>query len=153
MRSRLQAHELAEQGLPYSEIAERLEIRRNRLTAVMAHWYESRGLEVPDGRSRRRQLGHKKPQFIEQLIPSALKLYDAGSRMKEIAEQLHVDRHTAAKAIREGLAQRGEKYVDGRTRSGSFGFNRKDRRDIPRERSADGEKPQDDEENQHDDAA
>lgn len=145
-----QAHELAEQGLPYSEIAEMLGIRRNRLTMVMAHWYQSRGLKVPDGRTRRHLLGHKRPEFVEQRIPTIMEMYDAGMRMRDIAAQLKVDRHTVSKVIRHGLAQRGEKYVDGRTRSGSLGLNRPHPTEGP---EAEDNKPQDDDETPQEDAA
>ena len=55
-------------------------------------------------------------------MPQVLELYDKGQPIKDIAAQLKIDRHTAAKTVRHGLAQRGEQYVDGRSRAASLGF-------------------------------
>ncbi len=127
-----------------------LGIRRSRLTMAMAHWYQSHGLKVPDGRTRRYLLGHKRPEFVEQLTPTIMEMYDAGMRMRDIAAQLKVDRHTVSKVVRHSLAQRGEKYVDGRTRASSLGLNQP----HPAEsQAAENDKPQDDDETPQDAAA
>jgi len=51
--------DLCDQGLLLGEIAERLEIDRNTVTAAIRWWHKSRGLPVPDGRTRRKQLAKK----------------------------------------------------------------------------------------------
>jgi hypothetical protein len=53
------AMELDRQGQLYTEIAEQLNVDRNTLTAAVKHWHVSRGLPVPDGRSRRKDLQRK----------------------------------------------------------------------------------------------
>jgi site-specific DNA recombinase len=50
------AKRLCDQGLPIQEIGRRLSCDRNIVTAAIAHWFESRGLPVPDNRNRRRAL-------------------------------------------------------------------------------------------------
>jgi hypothetical protein len=51
--------EFADRGLLFGEIAERLGVDRNTVTAAWRHWHESRGLPVPDGRCRRKALRRK----------------------------------------------------------------------------------------------
>jgi len=48
--------ELADGGAPFGAVAEALEIDRNTVTAAWRHWHTARGLPVPDGRARRKQL-------------------------------------------------------------------------------------------------
>jgi DNA invertase Pin-like site-specific DNA recombinase len=48
------AKELLDQGLRHREIAATLGCAPSRLTLLLRHWHESRGLPVPDGRKRRR---------------------------------------------------------------------------------------------------
>jgi transposase len=48
--------QLLDQGLLMQAIAERLQIDRNTVTSAMRYWYQSRGLLVPDGRGRRKDL-------------------------------------------------------------------------------------------------
>jgi hypothetical protein len=50
------AKELWDQNLQMHEIAQRLNCNRDTVTAAIAHWFRSRGLEVPDGRARRKAL-------------------------------------------------------------------------------------------------
>jgi site-specific DNA recombinase len=47
---------LYQQGLLLGDIAEKLQIDRNTVTAVVAKWHEKQGLPVPDGRTRRKSL-------------------------------------------------------------------------------------------------
>jgi site-specific DNA recombinase len=48
------------QGLPIEEIATRVREHRNTVTAAVRYWHQQRGLEVPDGRARRKQLRLKR---------------------------------------------------------------------------------------------
>lgn len=71
-----QVHMLSEEGLLLTEIAERLGGNRDTVTAAKAHWYRSRGLPIPDGRTRRKTLPRKsrpapKPNDDNQVGPSA----------------------------------------------------------------------------------
>jgi len=50
---------LADEGLLLQEIAARLGVDRNTVTAAQVFWHESRRLEVPDGRTRRKRLKRK----------------------------------------------------------------------------------------------
>lgn len=50
---------LMDRHLPMREIAEKLNIRVDDVTAAKRHWYKSRGLPVPDGRVRRKSLTAK----------------------------------------------------------------------------------------------
>ncbi|MCA9055131.1 MAG: recombinase family protein [Planctomycetaceae bacterium] len=51
--------ELHDQGLLLTEIADQVGINRDTVTAAIAHWHRSRGLPVPDGRTRRKSLSRK----------------------------------------------------------------------------------------------
>jgi len=55
---------LCDEGLLLQKIADRMNCDRNTITKAFRYWYESRGLEVPDGRTRRKILNRKvsKPQ-------------------------------------------------------------------------------------------
>jgi site-specific DNA recombinase len=53
------AKELWDQELLMQEIATRLCCNLDTATAAIAHWFRSRGLEVPDGRTRRKSLPRK----------------------------------------------------------------------------------------------
>lgn len=51
--------ELADAGKLMQEIAAELGVDRNTVTSAWKHWHESRGLAVPDGRTRRKELSRK----------------------------------------------------------------------------------------------
>ena len=50
---------LADQDLLFGEIAGQLGLDRNTVTAAWRYWFESRGMSVPDGRTRRKSLSRK----------------------------------------------------------------------------------------------
>jgi DNA invertase Pin-like site-specific DNA recombinase len=54
-----QAKALMDKGLLLQEIAKQLKCGRDAITAAIKHWYSSRGLPVPDGRTRRKSLERK----------------------------------------------------------------------------------------------
>jgi biotin operon repressor len=56
------AKTLWDQNLLMQEIAERLGCCRDTVTAAIRHWFESRGLHVPDGRPRRKSLPNRPPR-------------------------------------------------------------------------------------------
>ncbi|HWL11325.1 MAG TPA: recombinase family protein [Planctomicrobium sp.] len=49
--------ELWDQGLPMHEIARQLQVDPNYVTHAIQFWHTSRGLPIPDGRKRRKELG------------------------------------------------------------------------------------------------
>lgn len=51
--------ELADRGLLFGRIASELGLDRNTITAAWRYWHESRGLPVPDGRTRWKELAVK----------------------------------------------------------------------------------------------
>lgn len=51
--------ELYNQGMLIGEIAERLDVHPATVTSSIKFWHESRGLPVPDGRTRRKSLKKK----------------------------------------------------------------------------------------------
>ena len=53
------AKELWDRGLLMAEIAMALDFDRNTVTSAIGYWHASRGLETPDGRSRRKELDRK----------------------------------------------------------------------------------------------
>jgi transposase len=57
------AKDLWDRNLLMREIADRLQCCLQTAIQAIAHWFRSRGLEVPDGRTRRKQLlGRSSPQ-------------------------------------------------------------------------------------------
>ena len=50
---------LYDEGKLLGEIAEQLQLDRNRVTSSVRYWHELRGLPVPDGRTRRKCLDRK----------------------------------------------------------------------------------------------
>jgi DNA-binding transcriptional MerR regulator len=57
------AKQLWDQNLLLQEIADQLQCCQQTATQAIAHWFRSRGLEVPDGRTRRKQLpGRSSPK-------------------------------------------------------------------------------------------
>jgi len=51
-----QVKEHWDNDLPIQEIAQILEVDKSRVTAAVKFWFASRGLPVPDGRTRRREI-------------------------------------------------------------------------------------------------
>jgi hypothetical protein len=56
------AKDLWNAGLPMHEIASRLGCNVDTVTAAIKHWFVSRGLPVPDGRHRRKELRAERPK-------------------------------------------------------------------------------------------
>jgi hypothetical protein len=48
--------EFYRQGMLLQDIADRLQADRNTVTSAVKHWHTVRGLPVPDGRTRRKEL-------------------------------------------------------------------------------------------------
>ena len=112
------AFELHSKGRLCVEIAAEVGCSRSRLTKLLEHAYEARGLEKPDGRSRRSTLAkkHSEPPLYQQLADSAKALWDQGLPMQVIADQLHCDKNTITAAIRCWFESRHLPVPDGRSR-------------------------------------
>jgi len=50
------------EGELLQDIADRLQVDRNTITATVRWWHEEQGLPVPDGRTRRKGLSRKTSQ-------------------------------------------------------------------------------------------
>jgi site-specific DNA recombinase len=110
--------ELFDNGKLIKAIAAELGITRNMATKALDHWFESRGLAKPDGRSRRATLDQKHlepPRYI-LIADEAMRLYNEGKLLQEIAVKLESDRNTVSKAIAQWYTSRGLVMPDGRTR-------------------------------------
>jgi hypothetical protein len=103
------AKQLYDQGLLYSQIAEALHCERNWVTKLLRHWFESRGLPVPDGRRRRATLPTKQvgPALYERLAEAAKALWDEGQADVQIAARLECSPPTAAAAVSHWHTSRG----------------------------------------------
>lgn len=103
------AKALFDEGLLVKEIAARLGVTHAVTAKALRHWHVSRGLPVPDGRSRRSSLGRKhiEPPLFERLADRAGELHDLGLPNRAIAERLGCDRETVAKSLACRTARRG----------------------------------------------
>ncbi len=113
-----QAKALYDQGLMNAEIAKQMGCARSRVTQLLKFWFESRGLEMPDGRSRRSTLKkqHLAPPMYQEIADPVMALYEEGLLLGDIAEQLECDRNTVTSAIRWWHEERGLPVPDGRSR-------------------------------------
>jgi len=112
------AKQLYDEGMMNAQIAQEMGVSRSRVTKLLRHWFESRGLAMPDGRSRRSTLWQKQmdtPQY-QEIADEVMRLCDRGELLQEIAEKLGVDRNTITSAIRWWHESRGLPVPDGRSR-------------------------------------
>jgi hypothetical protein len=103
------AKQLYDQGLLYSQIAEALHCERNWVTKLLRHWFESRGLPVPNGRRHRTTLPTKQvgPALYERLADAAKALWDEGQSDVQIAARLECSPPMAAAAVSHWHISRG----------------------------------------------
>jgi site-specific DNA recombinase len=113
---------LYDKGDLIKNIARSLEISRNLATRVLAAWYTRRGQEVPDGRSRRKDLAKKtvEPPKYGQISDEAKRLWDEGLLMTAIQKEVNCDATTLTAAIKFWHESRGLPVPDGRTRRKSL---------------------------------
>jgi site-specific DNA recombinase len=108
--------EFYDEGLLIKDIASRLGINRNLASLALACWFKQRGLEVPDGRSRRATLRQKHLQAPPYIAEQVKELYDQGLLLQEIASRLQYDPNTITSAVAYWFGSRGLAVPDGRSR-------------------------------------
>lgn len=99
-------------------IAEEMGRKKSYVRKLIKYWFESRGLPVPDGRSRRSNLEQKhrvQPTF-EAIADSVQLLMEEGLLIEEIAARSGVGRDTITKVMKFLRTVRGLSIPDGRTR-------------------------------------
>jgi DNA invertase Pin-like site-specific DNA recombinase len=109
---------LMDQGLVMAEIAQRLGMYKNQVTAAHREWYLRRGLTPPDGRKRRSSLAKKHlvaPPY-QALADKVMELYRQGKLLHAIARELGINAATVTQAIRWWHGSRGLDAPDGRAR-------------------------------------
>jgi DNA invertase Pin-like site-specific DNA recombinase len=126
-----QVHELAEQGMLLTGIAEKLQIERHQVADALQIWNERNGLPAPlDGRSRRAQMPQKRLEraVFQTISEDVKKLYDEGLLIDEIAESVGWIRDTVRSALNYWFSSRGLCRPDGRNRRKTL--DRKQRRGL-----------------------
>jgi DNA invertase Pin-like site-specific DNA recombinase len=116
------AKALYDQGLLNVATAKELKCSKSQVTKLLHHWYESRGLQMPDGRSRRSQLPvkHLDPLPYQLLEKQVMELYDQNYLLQDIATIVDHHRDTITAVIRRWHEARGLPVPDGRTRRKSL---------------------------------
>jgi predicted site-specific integrase-resolvase/predicted transcriptional regulator len=117
-----QAKALYDEDLMNAEIAKSLGVSRSMVTKLLHHWFDSRGLVMPDGRSRRAKLArkHMEQPYYRQVSDRVKQLMDQGLLLGQIAEVIGCDRNTVTSAARFWYESRGLEYLDGRARRKSL---------------------------------
>jgi DNA invertase Pin-like site-specific DNA recombinase len=125
-----EAKALEDEGLLMKQIVQRLTkkhgrpISRGTVVKALDHWYESRGQQRPDGRSRRSTLDQHTlvptTSGDPEVIASVMKLFKAGKLYQQIANELKIDRNTVTKIVKNWHDKRGLPVPDGRTRRKSL---------------------------------
>jgi site-specific DNA recombinase len=113
---------LLDKGLLVKQIAAELSkrhysvISRNLVTRAISHWHRSRGLPVPDGRSRRASLEVKSitPPLYQRIAPQVKQLADQGWLYADISAELKIDHTTVTSVLAWYHRQRGTEAPDGR---------------------------------------
>ncbi|HUT93406.1 MAG TPA: hypothetical protein VMY37_28340 [Thermoguttaceae bacterium] len=101
-----------------AQIANVLGCSRSRLTKILKHWFKSRDLEMPDGRTRRATLKqkHVDAPMYQTIADDVMSLYRQEKLLQDIADTLNVDRNTVTAVIRWWHESQGLPVPDGRTR-------------------------------------
>ena len=109
---------LYDQGMMHAQIALELDCARSYVTKLLKYWFESRAMEMPDGRGRRASLQQKhiEAPLYHQIADQVMELYRQDKLLQDIAGTLKVDRNTITSAIRWWHEVRGLPIPDGRTR-------------------------------------
>lgn len=107
-----------DQDMLMADIAADLSIRRSRATIALQHWYTSRGLMPPDGRTRRSHLSvkHRTPPVYQGIADDVGRLAGQGLGFYDIAQKLYRDRNTITQSWRFWCRKNGRNAIDGRAR-------------------------------------
>ena len=114
----VRAKELYDQGPLNKDIARQMDCSPGYVTKLLKHWFESRGLEMPDARSRRAFLLHKQstPPKYQEIAEAVMVLYEQDVLLEDIAAELGCDRNTITKAVKYWHEARDLPVPDGRSR-------------------------------------
>ena len=109
-------------GALVGQLAERFGLTRDATAAALDEWYAARGETRPDGRSRRATLAvkHLVAPGYQRVADRVKGLADSGKLLREVAEELGIDRNTVTSAWRHWHESRGLAVPDGRTRRKSL---------------------------------
>jgi transposase len=112
------AKELYDQNWIMVRIAAEMGRKKSYVTKLVKHWFESRGLPFPDGRSRRSTLAqkHQEAPSFQAIGDDVKKLLDEGLLIQEIAQRLNCNKDTVTKAKAYWYTSHGFPVPDGRTR-------------------------------------
>jgi DNA invertase Pin-like site-specific DNA recombinase len=101
-----------------AEIAATLKVSRRRVARAYRFWYESRGLAVPDGRTRRSGLvkKHRVRPTYQAVADDVMVRHQQGMLLHEIADVLGLDRNTVTSSVAWWHEQKGLAVPDGRAR-------------------------------------
>jgi site-specific DNA recombinase len=112
------AKELFDKGWLMIRIAKEMGKKKSYVRKLVVYWFDSRGLPVPDGRSRRSTLGqkHQLPPMFEALADPVQAFLQEGLLIGEIAERLGCCHETITKVIDYLRTTGGLSIPDGRTR-------------------------------------
>jgi uncharacterized protein YjcR len=112
------AKSLYDKKMMNAVIATKMGCSRSRLTKILKYWFESRNLEMPDGRSRRSQLErkHLTPPLYQRIADDVMQLYNGNLPLRQIAQQLGCDINTITTSVRWWHQSHDLAVSDGRTR-------------------------------------
>ena len=112
------AKELFDKNWLMIRIAQEMGRKKSYVRKLIKHWFESRGLPVPDGRARRSGLTqkHQVPPTFEALADPVEALLKEDLLIQEIADRLGCCPETVTKVIDYLRTVRGLSIPDGRTR-------------------------------------
>lgn len=108
-----EAKRLWDEGLKYTEIAEKVGWNRNMVADAIGYWHESRGLPAPDGRKHMSRL-KKEPRLAERIADEVMSLVEQDMPLGDIAQQLGTSRNRVTEAIKIWHEARDLPVPDGR---------------------------------------
>ena len=96
-----EAKALYDQGLKCKEIGKRLGVSKSSVTKRIKHWFESRGLEMPDGRARWHHLEDEQtiPPVYKERADDVMRLVEADLSNRAIGRELKMCDLTVQKSI------------------------------------------------------
>lgn len=114
----IEAKRLYDLGMLGNQIAVDMKLSKSRVTAVLKHWFTSRGLDMPDGRARRHKLkqSYLTAPLYRRIADRVKLMLETGLLIGDIATELKIDRNTITRAIKFAYESSGLPVPDGRTR-------------------------------------